>query len=139
MLTHGIPSFRLERDVIEAEIDVLRQMGVHFQCSTEVGKDVTIAQLREQGFKAFYIAIGAQKSTKLGIPGDSLKNVLGGIDFLREVNMGKKPRIGPRGEGYLHRLSPLADRDARRSGGGRGRYGRGREVPLPERARGDPR
>ncbi|MDO4974304.1 MAG: FAD-dependent oxidoreductase [Eubacteriales bacterium] len=94
MLTHGIPSFRLERDVINAEIDVLRQMGVHFQCDTEVGRDVTIAQLREQGYKAFYVAIGAQKSTKLGIPGDDLKNVLGGVDFLRQVNLGKKPRIG---------------------------------------------
>ena len=94
MLTHGIPSFRLERDVINAEIDVLRQMGVHFECGVEVGKDVTIAQLREQGYKAFYVAIGAQKSTKLGIPGDDLKNVLGGVDFLREVNLGKKPRIG---------------------------------------------
>ena len=94
MLTHGIPSFRLERDVINAEIDVLRQMGVHFECGVEVGKDVTIAQLREQGYRAFYVAIGAQKSTKLGIPGDGLKNVLGGVDFLRQVNMGKKPRIG---------------------------------------------
>ena len=94
MLTMGIPSFRLERDVINAEIDVLRQMGVTFQCDTEVGKDVTIAQLREQGYKAFYVAIGAQKSTALGIPGEELKNVFGGVDFLRKVNLGKKPRIG---------------------------------------------
>ena len=94
MLTMGIPSFRLERDVINAEIDVLRQMGVTFQCDTEVGKDVTIAQLREQGYKAFYVAIGAQKSTALGIPGEDLKNVFGGVDFLRKVNLGKKPRIG---------------------------------------------
>ena len=94
MLTMGIPSFRLERGVINAEIDVLRQMGVTFQCDTEVGRDVTIAQLREQGYKAFYVAIGAQKSTALGIPGEDLKNVFGGVDFLRKVNLGKKPRIG---------------------------------------------
>ena len=94
MLTLGIPSFRLERDVINAEIDVLRQMGVTFQCNTEVGKDVTIAELREQGYKAFYVAIGAQKSSPIGIPGAELKGVFGGVDFLREVNLGKKPRIG---------------------------------------------
>ena len=94
MLTLGIPSFRLERDVINAEIDVLRQMGVTFQCNTEVGKDVTIAQLREQGYKAFYVAIGAQKSSPIGIPGSDLKGVFGGVDFLREVNLGKKPHLG---------------------------------------------
>ena len=94
MLTLGIPSFRLERDVINAEIDVLRQMGVTFQCNTEVGKDVTIAQLREQGYKAFYVAIGAQKSSPIGIPGAELKGVFGGVDFLREVNLGKKPHVG---------------------------------------------
>ncbi len=94
MLTYGIPSFRLERDVIEAEIDVLRQMGVHFQCSTEVGKDVTIAQLREQGYEAFYVAIGAQKSSAIGIPGEDLEGVWGGVDFLRAVNTGDKPAVG---------------------------------------------
>ena len=60
MLMNGIPSFRLEKDVINAEIDVLREMGVEFKCGVEVGEDITIAQLREQGYKAFYIAIGAQ-------------------------------------------------------------------------------
>ena len=58
MLMNGIPSFRLEKDVINAEIDVLREMGVEFKCGVEVGEDITIAQLREQGYKAFYIAIG---------------------------------------------------------------------------------
>ena len=94
MLTFGIPSFRLERDVIEAEIDVLRQMGVKFQGNTEVGKDVTLAQLREQGYKAFYVAIGAQKSSPLGIPGEELAGVWGGVDFLREVNCGSHPALG---------------------------------------------
>ena len=96
MLTYGIPSFRLERDVIEAEIDVLRQMGVKFQCNTEVGKDVTIAELREKGFAAFYVAIGAQKSSAVGIPGDDLDGVWGGVDFLRAVNTGSKPVLGKR-------------------------------------------
>ena len=62
MLTMGIPSFRLEKDVIEAEIDVLRQMGVHFRCGVEVGRDVTIEQLRGEGYKAFFVAIGAPNS-----------------------------------------------------------------------------
>ena len=94
MLTMGIPSFRLECDVINVEIDVLRQMGVKFQCSTEVGKDVTLAALREQGYKAFYVAIGAQKSSPLGIPGEELRGVWGGVDFLRQVNLEQKPEVG---------------------------------------------
>ena len=94
MLTLGIPSFRLERDVVNAEIDVLRKMGVEFKCGVEVGKDVTIQQLREQGYKGFYLAIGAQKSSPIGIPGEELEGVFGGVEFLREVNLGSKPLIG---------------------------------------------
>ena len=94
MLMHGIPEFRLEKDVIEAEIDVLRALGVEFHCGVEVGRDVTIPELREQGYKGFYVAIGAQKSAKLRIPGEELDGVYGGVDFLRKVNLGKKPRIG---------------------------------------------
>ena len=94
MLTMGIPSFRLEKDVLNAEIDVLRQMGVHFECGVEIGKDKTIQQLREEGFKAFYLAIGAQKSSPIAVPGEELEGVFGGVDFLREVNLGNKPLIG---------------------------------------------
>ncbi len=94
MLTMGIPSFRLEKDVLNAEIDVLRQMGVHFECGVEIGKDKTIQQLREEGYKAFYLAIGAQKSSPIAIPGEELEGVFGGVDFLREVNLGNKPLIG---------------------------------------------
>ena len=96
MLTLGIPSFRLEKDVLNAEIDILKEMGVEFRCGVEVGKDVTIQQLRDEGYKGFYLAIGAQKSAKLRIPGEELEGVLGGIDFLREVNLGNKPDIGRR-------------------------------------------
>ena len=96
MLTLGIPSFRLEKDVLNAEIDILKEMGVEFRCGVEVGKDVTIQQLRGEGYKGFYLAIGAQKSAKLRIPGEELEGVLGGIDFLREVNLGNKPDIGRR-------------------------------------------
>ena len=94
MLTLGIPSFRLEKDVLNAEIDILREMGVEFRCGVEVGKDITIAQLREQGYKGFYLAIGAQKSRPLGIPGEELSGVTGGIEFLREVNLGHAPAVG---------------------------------------------
>ena len=96
MLTLGIPSFRLEKDVLNAEIEILKDMGVKFRCGVEVGKDVTIEQLRGEGYKGFYLAIGAQKSQKLSVPGEELSGVWGGIDFLREVNLGNKPEIGAR-------------------------------------------
>ena len=94
MLTTGIPSFRLEKDVVNAEIDVLRQMGVEFRCGVEVGRDVTLDELRAQGYKGFFLGIGAQKSAPLGIPGEALKGVYGGVDFMREVNLDKHPEIG---------------------------------------------
>ena len=96
MLTLGIPSFRLEKDVLNAEIDILREMGVEFRCGVEVGKDVTIEQLRAQGYKGFYVAIGAQKSAKLRVPGEELEGVYGGVDFLRAVNLGHETHIGKR-------------------------------------------
>ena len=96
MLTLGIPAFRLEKDVLNAEIDILREMGVDFRCGVEVGKDVTIQQLRDEGYKGFYLAIGAQKSAKLNIPGEELEGVFGGVEFLREVNLGNKPAVGKR-------------------------------------------
>ena len=94
MLRYGIPSFRLEKPVLDAEIDVLKELGVIFRCGVEVGKDVTVQQLRDQGFDAFYLAVGAQKSAPIGIPGEDLQGVYGGIDFLREVNAGAKPDLG---------------------------------------------
>ncbi len=94
MLTLGIPSFRLEKDVLNAEIDILKEMGVEFKCGVEVGKDVTIQQLRDEGYKGFYLAIGAQKSQKLGVKGEELDGVWGGIDLLREVNLGNRPSVG---------------------------------------------
>lgn len=94
MLMLGIPSFRLEKEVVNAEIEILREMGVKFQCSVEVGKDVTIAQLREQRYCGFYVAIGAQKSAAIRCPGETLTGVLGGVDFLRSVNLGEQPDAG---------------------------------------------
>ena len=94
MLVMGIPSYRLDRSALKGEIEVLEKMGVHFQMNTEIGKDITIQQLRDQGYKGFYVAIGAQKSSKLRIPGEELSGVYGGVDFLREVNLGNKPEVG---------------------------------------------
>lgn len=94
MLMLGIPSFRLEKEVVNAEIEILREMGVKFQCGVKVGKDVTIAQLREQGYCGFYVAIGAQKSAAIRCPGETLTGVLGGVDFLRSVNLGEQPDVG---------------------------------------------
>ncbi len=93
MMTLGIPNFRLGKEVVEAEIQVIKDMGVKFKTGVEVGKDVTIPELRKQGFNAFYIAIGAQDSRNLGITGEDLGNVYGGIDFLRDVNLGKGVKL----------------------------------------------
>ena len=95
MLMHGIPEFRLEKDVIEAEINVLRVLGVEFHCGVEVGRDVTIPELREQGYKGFYVAIGLQSGGKLGVPGEDAEGVKAGIELMREVNLeGKKSLSG---------------------------------------------
>lgn len=87
MLMNGIPSFRLEKDVVEAEIDIIREMGVDIKCGIEVGKDISIEQLRNEGYKAFYIAIGCQGGRTLGIEGEDAQGVLSGVDFLRTVNL----------------------------------------------------
>jgi NADPH-dependent glutamate synthase beta subunit-like oxidoreductase/ferredoxin len=93
MLTFGIPSYRLEKNVIEAEIDVLREMGVKFETGVEVGKDILIQDLRDKGFKAFYIAIGAQSGRKLGIEGEDASEVLSGVDFLRSINLSEPVKV----------------------------------------------
>ena len=85
MLVYGIPSFKLEKDVVQAEIDVMKEMGVEIKTGVEVGKDVTIQQLREQGYKAFYIAIGCQGGRKAGIAGEEAEGVMTAVDFLRTV------------------------------------------------------
>ncbi len=96
MLMNAIPSFRLEKDVVEAEIDVLRELGVAFRCGVEVGKDVTISQLRQEGYTGFYVAVGLQSGGKLGIPGDDAQGVMAGIDFTKQVNQGAVPALSGR-------------------------------------------
>ena len=94
MLTLGIPSFRLEKDVIEAEIDILKELGVKFKTEVEVGRQVTIPELRTEGFEGFYIAIGAQGGRKLGLEGEGAQGVLSGVEFLRNINQGVPVDMG---------------------------------------------
>jgi len=96
MLMNAIPSFRLEKDVVAAEIDVLRQLGVEFRCGVEVGKDVTIAQLRQEGYKGFYVAVGLQSGGRLPVPGGDAENVISGVDFMRDVNLRDKKSLSGR-------------------------------------------
>ena len=83
MMTYGIPAYKLAKDVVAAEIDVMREMGVEIRCGVEVGKDVTLDELREQGFVAFYVAIGCQGGRLAGVPGEDAAGVLTAVDFLR--------------------------------------------------------
>jgi NADPH-dependent glutamate synthase beta subunit-like oxidoreductase/NAD-dependent dihydropyrimidine dehydrogenase PreA subunit len=93
MLTAGIPSYRLPRNIVEAEIKMIRNMGVAMKTGVEVGKDKTIGQMRKDGFKAFFLAIGAQESVRLGVPGEDLGGVYRGLDYLRQLNLGKPMRL----------------------------------------------
>ncbi len=83
MLTYGVPSYKLEKDLIQAEVDVIRAMGVEIKCGVEVGKDVTISQLREQGYKGFYVAVGCQGGRKAGVPGEDAKGVYTAVEIGR--------------------------------------------------------
>ena len=85
MLRYGIPSFKLEKDLLAAEIDVIKQLGVEIKCNVEVGKDVTIQQLRDEGYKGFYAAIGCQKGKKPGVNGQDAKGAITALEFLKEV------------------------------------------------------
>lgn len=89
MLTYGIPSYKLEKDVIDAEIEILKELGVTIKCGVEVGKDVTITSLREEGFKAFYIAIGCQGGKLPGIPGEDAKGTSVAVKFLHDATVDK--------------------------------------------------
>lgn len=86
MLVYGVPSYKLEKDVVEAEIDIIKAMGVEIKTGIEVGKDITIEELRAQGYKAFYVAVGCQGGRKAGVPNEDAVGVTTAVEFLREVN-----------------------------------------------------
>lgn len=85
MLVYGIPSFKLEKNIVDAEIDVIRELGVDIRCGVEIGKDITLDELRAQGYKAFYIAIGCQGGRKAGILGEDAEGVMTAVEFLKTV------------------------------------------------------
>lgn len=89
MLRYGIPSYKLDKEVIKAEIDIMREIGVEIKCGIEVGKDITIDDLRKQGYKGFYVAIGCQGGRLPGIPGEDLEGCTTAIDFLHNANCGQ--------------------------------------------------
>ncbi len=85
MMAFGIPSYKLPKDVVDAEISVLRELGVEIRCGVDVGSDVTLDDLRADGFAAFYLAVGAQGSRDLHLPGQEAEGVFSAVDFLREA------------------------------------------------------
>lgn len=96
MLTLGIPSFRLGKEIVNSEIEVLKELGVEFKAGVEVGKNITLSELRKNGYKAFYVAIGAQAGRNLGLEGENVSGVITGVDFLRKVSLGEDLKMeGP--------------------------------------------
>ena len=94
MLRYGIPSYKLGKDVIKAEIDVMKEMGVEVKTGVEVGKDISLNELRKQGYKAFYIAIGCSTGRRPGVPGDDADGTFTAIDYLHDANCGNAPFDG---------------------------------------------
>jgi len=96
MLTTGIPSYRLPKDLVEAEIQVIRDMGVEMKTDIEFGKDVTVETLRNDGYKAFFIGIGTQECKEMDAEGEDLEGIFPGIDFLNRINREEKLDLGKR-------------------------------------------
>jgi NADPH-dependent glutamate synthase beta subunit-like oxidoreductase/ferredoxin len=95
MLALGVPEYRLPRELIRAEVALIEALGVEIRCSTEIGKDITFEQLRRD-HSAVVIAVGAKRSRNLKMPGVAGPDVLGGVDFLRDVSLGRPPVLGQR-------------------------------------------
>jgi len=89
MLAVGIPKYRLPNELIEAEVDFVRALGVELICNTEVGRDISLAEIRSQ-HRATIIAIGLKRSRSVPIPGSEGNGVLGGIEFLRDVALDRE-------------------------------------------------
>ena len=96
MLSVGIPAYRLPREIIDEEIQVIRQMGVEFKTGVEIGKEVTIGQLRQEGYKAFFMGIGSTECKVLGIEGEDYGGVYPGVEYLKAINLGAQVSLGDR-------------------------------------------
>ncbi len=96
MLRQGIPEFRLPKEVVDTEIDHMRNMGIEIKTNVKVGKDLAFEDLWKQGFKAIFLSVGAHKTRKLGVEGEDLQGVFDALDLLEKVNCGEKVNIGER-------------------------------------------
>lgn len=96
MLRIGIPKYRLPRDVLDAQITYIKDLGVEFRTETTICKEISIEQLKNEGYNAFLFAIGNQLSRAVSLRGSNCKGVIYGLDFLRDVNLGKRVEVGDR-------------------------------------------
>ncbi|NJD03769.1 MAG: 4Fe-4S ferredoxin, partial [Ruminiclostridium sp.] len=94
MLKVGIPDYRLDKKILEREIGILTGLGVEIRCNAPIGTEITLDDLRRDGYSAFFLGIGAHKDMKLGIPGEDADGVIPGVRFLRGLNLGEVPKIG---------------------------------------------
>ncbi len=93
MAAVGIPDYRLPRDIVRYETSLVERMGAEIRYNTQVGKDITLSQMFEQGYKAIYIAVGAQTNTPMGVEGEDkgYKGFIPGVYYLLEINLGRDP------------------------------------------------
>ena len=96
MLAVAIPEYRLPKEVVQGEIEKIRRLGVEIKLNSPLGKERTLQTLQRQGFKAIFLATGAHRSTKLGLPGEGAKGIHQGLSFLKEIKSGKKIKMGER-------------------------------------------
>jgi len=96
MMLTGIPSYRLPKEILSEEIQEILDLGVELKVNTPVGSDLSLEELKQKGYQALYLAVGAQASRKLPLEGSTLEGVLGGVEFLKDVNLGNPPSIGPK-------------------------------------------
>jgi 2-oxoacid:acceptor oxidoreductase delta subunit (pyruvate/2-ketoisovalerate family) len=94
MMRYCIPNFRLEKFVVANEIEYIKDVGVEIKTGVEFGKDITLESLRNEGYKAIFIAIGTQLGMKLNVPGENLEGVINAVDFLRAIALGKHVEVG---------------------------------------------
>jgi NADPH-dependent glutamate synthase beta subunit-like oxidoreductase len=96
MMTLGIPPYRLPKEIVNLEMEAVKELGVQIKSGVDIGKDVTVDQLRKEGFQGIFLSIGAHECKTLGMEGEELEGVYPGVDFLRDVNLGKEVHVGKR-------------------------------------------
>jgi len=94
MMLTGIPPYRLPKEILNEEIQEIIDLGIELKVNTPIGKDLSLDDLKQQGYKVVYLAVGAQASRRLPVEGSGLEGVLGGIEFLKDINLGTPPVIG---------------------------------------------